>query len=76
MAFIDEVACDSQSAALGPVSGGQVCLPGSKYPRRTKVTMQPLPTNLQTMPDPCAGVPANSWCPGQERIAGSSTSVR
>jgi hypothetical protein len=24
--------------------------------------MQPLPTNLQTMPDPCDGVPANDWC--------------
>ena len=24
--------------------------------------MHPLPTGLPTMPNPCAGVPANAWC--------------
>jgi hypothetical protein len=61
--FIDEVACDSQSAALGPVSSGAACLPGANYPRRTQVVMHPLPPNLASMPNPCAGVPANPWCP-------------
>jgi hypothetical protein len=33
------------------------------YPRGSTVVMQPLAPQA-TMPDPCAGVPANSWCPG------------
>jgi hypothetical protein len=61
--FIDEVACDSQSASIGPVAGGTLCLPGSNYPRRTAVVMHPLPAGLATMPNPCQGVPANPWCP-------------
>jgi hypothetical protein len=61
--FIDEVACDSQSISIGPVTGGSVCPPGAHYPRRAQVVMHPLPPNLATMPDPCAGVPANPWCP-------------
>jgi hypothetical protein len=32
------------------------------YPRATNVQLMPLPTET-TMPDPCAGVPANPWCP-------------
>ncbi|HEY1634206.1 MAG TPA: hypothetical protein VGF64_05565 [Acidimicrobiales bacterium] len=61
--FLDEVACDSQSASLGPVSSGTLCLPGTNYPRRTQVVMHPLPPDLASMPNPCAGVPANPWCP-------------
>jgi hypothetical protein len=34
----------------------------ANYPRRSRVTMHALPTE-RTMPDPCAGVPANPWCP-------------
>jgi hypothetical protein len=60
--FLDEVACDSQSVALGPITGGAACLPGANYPRRTGVVLHPLPSNLATMPDPCSGVPANAWC--------------
>ena len=60
--FLDEVACDSESISIGPVAGKTACLPGSNYPRRTHVVMHPLPTTLATMPDPCAGVPANPWC--------------
>ena len=33
----------------------------SKY----AVLMHPLPSDLQTMPHPCAGVPRNPWCPGK-----------
>jgi hypothetical protein len=36
------------------------------YPRTTSVVMPPL-TAQPTMPDPCAGVPANAWCPGGPR---------
>ena len=31
------------------------------YPRTTQVVMAPLPAQA-TMPNPCAGVPANPWC--------------
>jgi len=68
--FLDQVACDSQSASIGPVSAGTFCLPGTNYPRRTKVIMHPLPSGLPSMPQPCAGVPANPWCP-----AGGSASL-
>ena len=60
--FIDEVACDSQSASIGPVTSGTLCPPGANYPRRTQVVMHPLPAGLATMPNPCQGVPANPWC--------------
>lgn len=41
--FTDEVACDSDSISIGPIQGGTVCLPGSKYPRQAQVIMHPLP---------------------------------
>ena len=61
--FLDQVACDSESISIGPIAGGATCLPGTHYPRLTKVDMHPLPDDLGTMPDPCAGVPSNPWCP-------------
>jgi hypothetical protein len=60
--FLAEVACDSQ-ASIGPVGGNSACLPTDSYPRRTRVVMHALPASLTTMPNPCAGVPANPWCP-------------
>lgn len=58
--FIEEVACD----AGVPLPGGTTppCAPTDKYPRRTKVVLHPLPKKLETMPNPCAGVPKNPWC--------------
>ena len=53
--FLGEVYCDSQLDTA-------LCLPTDRYPRRTKVIMHPLPKHLKTMPNPCAGVPANPWC--------------
>ena len=47
--------CDTQ--LFGPCPA----MPGMEYPRVTKVVLQPLP-KLQSMPDPCLGVPANPWC--------------
>ncbi len=38
------------------------CPPGADYPTSTGVQMHSLPTDLPTMPNPCAGVPANRWC--------------
>ncbi len=37
--------------------------PGDHYPQRARVVMHPLPKGLKTMPNPCAGVPRNPWCP-------------
>jgi hypothetical protein len=67
--FTDEVACDSDSVSIGPLAGGTVCLPGSNYPRHGKGQPMPaLPTSsLSTMPNPCAGVPTNPWCPAGSR---------
>jgi hypothetical protein len=52
----NQVLCDSQFAATP-------CPPGANYPRATGVVMHPLPPGLATMPNPCAGAPANAWCP-------------
>jgi hypothetical protein len=37
-------------------------LPGVSYPRTTGVDIS-MPPPQRTMRDPCAGVPANPWCP-------------
>src|SRR5215472_15813902 len=50
-----EVLCDT---GLAP------CPPGSHYPKPNgTVILKPLPIGLPTMPNPCAGAPANRWCP-------------
>jgi len=36
--------------------------PPTNYPQTTKIKLLPLPPQT-TMPNPCAGVPANPWCP-------------
>jgi hypothetical protein len=80
--FLDEVACDSDNAQLAGIATGDLCLPGANYPRQTKIVMHPLPgakaghgrpaienpqsATLKTMANPCAGVPANPWCPKSE----------
>jgi hypothetical protein len=56
MALFAEVLCD----AFGPGSGA--CSPHDRYPRQTGVDLLPVPA-LPGMPDPCAGVPTNAWCP-------------
>jgi hypothetical protein len=88
--FLDEVACDSSNANIAGLTTGVLCLPGSHYPRQTKVVMHPLPgakaghhhpaienptsATLKTMPNPCRGVPANPWCPHQEHYSGGARS--
>ena len=56
--LLEQVECNTQILSSKP------CPPGSSYPRQTKVTMHPLPKAAQvpSMPNPCAGVPANPWC--------------
>ena len=63
--FLAEAACDSEAISIGPTTGGQACLPGYNYPRRTKVYMPALPDPkvLPGMQDPCQDVPSNPWCP-------------
>jgi hypothetical protein len=63
--FTPQVLCDSQF-----IGSATPCPPGANYPRSGgKVIMHPLPAarDLQTMPNPCAGVPANSWCTAARR---------
>lgn len=55
MTLFGQVLCD----AFGPGSG--LCYyPG--YPQTTKPRTIPIPQQA-SLPDPCAGVPANTWCP-------------
>ncbi len=62
-----QVLCD---AGLAP------CPAGAKYPTPNgTVVLKPLPRNLPTMPNPCAGVPANPWCPGPHHWFRSGTAT-
>ena len=55
-ALFAQVLCDT---------GFGACTSAMHYPKVTgKVIMKPLPSKLPTMPNPCAGVPSNPWCPG------------
>jgi hypothetical protein len=57
-ALAAEVLCASQIFAPCPE------LPGATYPRPApQFSLPPVPSNLPSMPDPCAGVPKNPWCP-------------
>jgi hypothetical protein len=60
--FLNEILCDTQVSL-----SGFGCQPGDHYPRRTRVVMHALPRNLNSMPNPCKGVPANPWCPASRR---------
>jgi hypothetical protein len=53
-----EVLCASQLVA--PCPG----LPGATYPRpAAQFSLPPVPSDLPSMPEPCADVPKNPWCP-------------
>jgi hypothetical protein len=59
-----ELLCGNEGALIGV----SIPCPGGKpYPSGTHVTMHPLPAHLATMPNPCAGVPDNPWCPGRPK---------
>ena len=55
--LVAEVLCNTQLVLPCP-SG----IPGAGYPRPTTVKLR-MPPSQPTMPNPCAGVPANPWCP-------------
>lgn len=54
--LLAQVACATQAFFSCPSSVV------AHYPRQTHVVMAPLPAQ-PTMPNPCAGVPSNPWCP-------------
>jgi hypothetical protein len=54
--LLAQVLCDSGIEGAG-------CPPGAAYPQPSSVVMHRLPSDLPSMPNPCAGVPANTWCP-------------
>ncbi len=54
-ALVGQLICATGATGLGN------CPAGSHYPKQTKITMVPLP-RLPSMPDPCDGVPDNSFC--------------
>jgi hypothetical protein len=55
--LLSQVLCDTGFAG---------CPAGSNYPQPTGVVLHAVPANLPSMPDPCAGVPANAWCPSSK----------
>jgi hypothetical protein len=69
--FLNEILCDTQ-VSLPPFG----CQPGDHYPRAQGLpTMHPLPRGLKTMPNPCAGVPSNPWCPSRRRKSNSGSGL-
>ena len=73
--YPDPVSTAVLTAQVGCDSGLLFSCPSTavaNYPATTTVTVKPLPHTLETMPNPCAGVPANPWCPGTSgRTSGS-----
>jgi hypothetical protein len=61
-ALLGQVLCDT---------GFGSCPPGANYPHPSAadVVVHPLPKNLPTMPNPCAGLPSNAWCTKGRPIA-------
>jgi hypothetical protein len=67
---------DSGEPLASPLGAQVACATGffaecpstvvANYPKRTVVQLQALPAQ-PTMPDPCAGVPRNAWCPGSPK---------
>lgn len=60
--LLAQVECNTQ------ILGETDCPEGSSYPRLGKVVMHALPgaKKLPTMPNACAGVPSNPWCPAKK----------
>jgi hypothetical protein len=55
-ALTNQLVCATGFAKC-PVPPGQ-----AKYPKQARTVMMPLP-RLASMPQPCAGVPRNAFCP-------------
>ena len=63
-ALLVQVTCATQFLVPCPA------LPGVTYPRTTQVVMPPMPAQV-SMPNPCAGVPNNPWCPSNPGTPGA-----
>jgi hypothetical protein len=60
----DEGLLASQAVCASQLFAPCPSAPGAKYPRPdAQFSLPPVPSNLPSMPDPCAGVPKNPWCP-------------
>jgi hypothetical protein len=54
----------AQAACAGSILGPCPNTVVANYPKPApQFPLPPLPSNLATMPTPCAGVPSNPWCP-------------
>jgi hypothetical protein len=60
----DDTALAAEAACAGQLFGPCPAVhPAINYPRpAARFSLPGLPSNLPTMPNPCAGVPANPWC--------------
>jgi len=56
--FTGQIVCASSLLIDCPAS------PAANYKKPTDIQLK-MPPSQQTMPNPCAGVPANPWCSGQ-----------
>jgi hypothetical protein len=60
----DQGMLTAQAACAGQLFGPCPTLPVANYPRPdAQFSLPPVPASLPTMPNPCAGVPKNAWCP-------------
>jgi hypothetical protein len=59
-ALVFEAECASQLLAQCPYTPA----PGLNFPRASASFTLKMPPPQPTMPNPCAGVPVNPWCPG------------
>ena len=66
-ALVTQVECDSGLAS---------CPPGTQYPAKTGVHLEPFPHGLPTMANPCAGVPSNAWCTSGPSLGATTRNER
>jgi hypothetical protein len=71
--FVQLVCSTPGALNFGPISPSCSVPVVTSYPPVTGVTILPIPFDQATMPNPCAGVPNNPWCPGG--LAAASTAA-
>lgn len=66
----DDYLLGAQLICASGLFGQCPAVPGAdSYPQTTTTYVKPLPTDrLQTMPNPCDGVPDNAWCSGGQPL--------
>jgi hypothetical protein len=73
--FLDQVACASGTInVVGPITGKQLCLPGSSYPRQSEIVMHPLPGarpgTFEGQPVPATENPTSTTLPTMPDVCG------